>query len=87
MTLMDLSRPLVFDLGWKTMLVIAILIWYINSREKPVYLIDFATFQPPESWKVTPEQVVQMLRNQNCFSEGIYLTLRQRTNCLNNYVN
>jgi 3-ketoacyl-CoA synthase len=45
-------------LGWKTLALVAILIWYITHREKPVYLLDFATFEPPESWKVTAEELM-----------------------------
>eukprot|EP01035_Chromulina_nebulosa_P019428 gene19428-25306_t len=60
-SVIDLREPLVFNLGWKTMTIIALLIWYINHREKPVYLIDFSTFQPPEDWKVSPDEIVQIL--------------------------
>ena len=70
MKLMDLSQPLVFNLGWKTMLIIAVLLWYINHWENPVYLIDFETFEPPEDWKVTPEMIVEMLKKKKCFTEG-----------------
>lgn len=65
----DLSSEMIFDLGWKSMAIFALIIWYINHREKVVYLIDFATFEPPESWKMTPEETVTILRNQNTFSE------------------
>ena len=57
------------SLGWKTMLLVALLLWYLNQWEKAVYLIDFATFQPPDDWKVSQDQLVQMLRLQKCFSE------------------
>ena len=36
----------VFDvLGWKTLLILAFVIWYLNIIRKPVYLIDFATWE------------------------------------------
>jgi predicted naringenin-chalcone synthase len=64
------AQPTVLtSLGWQTMLIIALLIWYINHREQPVYLIDFSTFQPPDSWRISQEQLVEILRKQNCFSE------------------
>ena len=37
--------------------------------DNPVYLLDFATFEPPSSWKVSHEQILQMMKNQNCFNE------------------
>jgi len=63
------NKPLVVDLGWKTMAILALVIWYITRREQPVYLIDFSTFEPPEDWKVTPDQLMQIMRFQNCFTE------------------
>lgn len=51
------------------MLLVALLLWYLNRREQAVYLIDFATFQPPEEWKISQEQLVEILRLQKCFSE------------------
>ena len=36
---------------------------------KQVLLIDFACFEPPESWKVSHEQLMHMMRAQNVFTE------------------
>lgn len=58
-----------FDLGWKTMAILALVIWYIYRSEKAVYLVDFATFEPPDSWKVSPEQLMDMMRAQGVFTE------------------
>jgi len=58
-----------FDLGWKTMALFALLIWYLSQREKPVYLLDFSTFEPPASWKLTPEQIIDIMRRQKCFHD------------------
>jgi len=52
---LELDRPLVMDLGWKSMLILTLGVWYISNRQKPVYLVDFCTWEPPESWKVSPE--------------------------------
>jgi len=51
------------------MAILALVIWYITQREQPVYLIDFSTFEPPDEWKVTPDQLMQIMRAQNCFTE------------------
>ncbi len=69
MSIIELKGPVAFDLGWKTMAMLAALIWYATHREKPVYLLDFCTFEPPESWKLTAEQLMTIMRAQGCFTE------------------
>ena len=65
----SLEKGFALDLGWRTMFLLALLVWYINSYEKSVYLVNFTTFEPPESWKLSPEQLIQIMRAQNCFTE------------------
>ena len=69
MPVFEFERKDALGLALKTILVTAILLWYLSSREKPVYLIDFATFEPPESWKFTPEQLLEMMKLQGCFTQ------------------
>lgn len=66
---LQMRRSEVFGLGWKSFALLSILVWYITSREKPVYLLDFATFEPPESWKITQEQMMELMKVQGCFTE------------------
>jgi hypothetical protein len=61
----------VFDLGWKSMLISALVIWYISQRDKPVYLIDFAVFEPPEDWKLNHDELMDIMGKQ-----GIYIFIR-----------
>ena len=65
----ELQKPVAFDLGWKSMAILAMIIWYFNQRSKPVYLIDFAVFEPPESWKLSHEQLMEIMGKQGCFTE------------------
>ena len=58
-----------FGLGWKSMALLCIAVWFITSREKPIYLVDFTTFEPPESWRLSSEQILQILKAQGCFTE------------------
>ena len=51
-----------------TALVLLLLYWFIH-REKPVYLMSFATFKAPDSWKVSHDQIVDIMRRQKCFNE------------------
>ena len=57
------------DLGWKTMSIFALLLWYITRKEQPVYLLDFSCFEPPADWKVSQEQLMQIMKFQGCFTE------------------
>jgi predicted naringenin-chalcone synthase len=61
---LDLFSPAVQT----TALILLILAWYMQ-RQQPVYLMSFATFKAPESWKCTHEQVNEIMRRQNCFTE------------------
>ncbi len=39
-------------------------------RENPVYLLDFTTFQPPESWRLSQDQILEIMKKEGVFSEG-----------------
>lgn len=51
-----------------TALVLLVMFWFIR-REKPVYLVSFATFKAPDSWKLSHTQIMEIMRRQKCFSE------------------
>lgn len=65
----QLERVAVFDLGWQSMLVIALIIFVLKRTEKSVYLVDFACFQPPEDWRLSPQDIMECLRRQQCFTQ------------------
>lgn len=65
----QLERVAVFDLGWQSMLVIALIIFVLKRTEKSVYLVDFACFQPPETWRLSPQQILDCLKAQQCFTQ------------------
>lgn len=66
---LTLENSVAFDLGWKSMLLVAFLIFFVNRYENPVYLLDFSTFEPPDSWKVSAEQLLEIMKLQECFTE------------------
>jgi len=65
----ELERQDAFDIGWKSFLVIVIVLWYLFKQANPVYLLDFATFEPPEEWKLTSEELMTIMKAQGCFTE------------------
>ena len=51
-----------------TALLLFIGAWLIR-RNSPIYLLSFSTFKSPDSWRVTHDQIVEMMRRQDCFTE------------------
>mmetsp|Transcript_22958 Transcript_22958/g.65046 ORF Transcript_22958/g.65046 Transcript_22958/m.65046 type:complete len:554 (+) Transcript_22958:123-1784(+) len=51
-----------------TALVLFIGIWFVR-RDNPIYVLSFATFKPPEDWKRSHDEIVEMMKRQRCFSE------------------
>ena len=41
---------------------------YLMRQRRPVYLLSFATFKAPDSWKMTHSQIVEIMRRQDCFT-------------------
>jgi len=62
-------EPVIFTVGLKTSLIFCGIIYYIAKMDNPVYLINFSTFEPPSSWKVSHDQIVEMMKKQNCFTD------------------
>jgi 3-ketoacyl-CoA synthase len=42
--------------------------WYMK-KQNPVYLLSFATFKAPESWKLSHQQICEIMRRQKCFTQ------------------
>jgi len=49
--------------------VVLVVIGWIARMDNPVYLLSFATFKAPDKWKVSHEEIVEMMRRQKCFNE------------------
>eukprot|EP00522_Entomoneis_paludosa_P016280 CAMPEP_0172441634 /NCGR_PEP_ID=MMETSP1065-20121228/2145_1 /TAXON_ID=265537 /ORGANISM="Amphiprora paludosa, Strain CCMP125" /LENGTH=550 /DNA_ID=CAMNT_0013191091 /DNA_START=146 /DNA_END=1798 /DNA_ORIENTATION=+ len=59
-----------------TALVLLVMAWVLR-KQKPVYLLSFATFKAPESWRVTHDEVLEIMRRQKCFTEDSLEFLRK----------
>jgi len=56
-------------MGWKwTLLMAMATVWYWGSR-RPIYLLDFATFQPPEDWKVSHADISRVAQRDGNYTE------------------
>eukprot|EP00581_Thalassiosira_minuscula_P019376 CAMPEP_0183715020 /NCGR_PEP_ID=MMETSP0737-20130205/9398_1 /TAXON_ID=385413 /ORGANISM="Thalassiosira miniscula, Strain CCMP1093" /LENGTH=550 /DNA_ID=CAMNT_0025944073 /DNA_START=63 /DNA_END=1715 /DNA_ORIENTATION=+ len=51
-----------------TALILVIIGWLLTN-DNPIYMLAFSTFKAPDSWKVSHAEIIQMMRNQKCFTE------------------
>lgn len=51
-----------------TALVLFVCGWWIRM-DSPIYLMSFATFKAPDDWKCSHDDIVEMMRRQECFTE------------------
>ncbi|GMI55851.1 hypothetical protein ScalyP_jg7397 [Parmales sp. scaly parma] len=63
-----IESPIIFTTGVKCSIITLVITIYLARMDKAVYLIDFVTFEPPSSWKVSHDQIMEMMRHQNCFT-------------------
>jgi len=61
---LDLFSPAVKTTG--ALLVVAV--WCMR-RNNPVYLLSFATFQAPDSWKCSQKDISEINKRQGCFTD------------------
>jgi predicted naringenin-chalcone synthase len=50
-----------------TALILVVAAWLIR-RDNPIYVLSFATFKAPESWKCSHEDIIEMMRRKKCFT-------------------
>jgi len=49
---------------------LAIIVMYLILRmDNPTYLLAFSTFKAPQSWRVSHEEIIQMMKNQEVFND------------------
>lgn len=42
--------------------------WFL-AQSRSVYLVDFTTYKPPEDWKVSQAEVMEIMKRKKCFTE------------------
>eukprot|EP01134_Creolimax_fragrantissima_P002750 CFRG2750T1 len=65
--IMDYSRRFAVD-GAASIVLFAFLFSWLSHRKSPVYCVDFNTFSPPESWRVTRDQIKEILKKRGTFT-------------------
>jgi len=56
-------------LGAQFLVVALLFVWNFVQLRNTVYLLDFETFEPPDNWKCSPDQILEAMRRQDCFTE------------------
>jgi predicted naringenin-chalcone synthase len=51
-----------------TALVLLTGAYLMYMHQRPIYLLSFATFKAPDSWKVSHEEIMEIMRRQRCFT-------------------
>lgn len=57
-------------LGFQIVGAVAVVIAYIFYRERPVYLVDFATFKPPVGWQFSKDDLLHCMENQGTYEKA-----------------
>lgn len=69
--------PALLDMSWRSTLLGLCLVWYMARHHRPIYLVDFVTFEPPDSWRLTHEELMTCMQRQRCFTEESILFLKR----------
>lgn len=56
-------------LGWQGVVLLGAIFCYALRLRSPVYLVDYSLFSPPESWRVSHEDIANILRHQKVYDE------------------
>jgi 3-ketoacyl-CoA synthase len=59
----------IFSPAVKTTALILFVGGWMVRRDNPIYLLSFATFKPPEEWKCSHDDIMEMMKRQGCFNE------------------
>ena len=53
---------------WGAYAVLSTALYWLLSVKPSVYLVDFAVFEPPASWRVTKAQTLELIKLQGCYT-------------------
>jgi len=68
-SIVSLRKDALFSPAVEGCFVVLIIIGWIIRMDNPTYLLSFATFKAPDSWKVSHDQIIEMMRRQDAFTD------------------
>jgi len=66
--LLNLRKEAIFAPSVEICFVILVVMAWILRMDNPVYLLSFATFKSPDSWKITHADFLKLMKEQGSFS-------------------
>ena len=54
---------------WYAYAILTFCLYYMLSAQPPVYIMDFAVYEAPPSWRVTRAQLVEIMRRTGVYSQ------------------
>jgi len=67
--ILSLRKEAIFSPAVEGTFVALVIMAWIITMDNPVFLLSFSTFKAPQSWRATHDQIIEMMRRQNCFTE------------------
>ena len=67
--IMNLRKEALFSPAVETTFVVLLIMAWIVRMDNPVYLLAFSTFKAPDSWKVSHKQIIEIMRDQKCYTD------------------
>jgi len=68
-SILNLRKENLFSPEVEVTFLALIIMGIIVKMDNPTYLLSFATFKAPQEWKVSHEQIIQMMKCQDCFTQ------------------
>lgn len=68
-SILSLRKEALFSPAVEGCFVALIAMAWIIRMDNPTYLLAFSTFKAPESWRVSHDQIIEMMRRQECFTQ------------------
>ena len=59
-----------------TALILVVSVWMFR-RDSPIYMLSFETFKAPDDWKCNQDEIMEMMKRQNCFTQESLNFLRR----------
>lgn len=68
-SIVNLRKEAIFSPEVEGTFIALIVMFLILRMDNPTYLLAFSTFKAPKSWRVSHEQIIEMMRRHKCFTQ------------------
>jgi len=68
-SILSLRKEALFSPEVETTCLVLVIMAWILRMDNPIYLLSFSTFKAPESWRVSHDQLIEIMKKQKCYEE------------------